>query len=90
MKSMKELPYDLAEKLALPAELSLWTGRLTVTGGRCALIEDHRGIIEYSDTRVVVTTGRGKLILSGSGLKLTAMNRGELLISGKIQSVEWV
>ena len=90
MKKWKELPYDLAVQLSLPTELSAWTGRLTVTGGKTALIEDHRGIIEYSDTRIVVSAGRGKIIISGTGLKLTAMNRGELLVNGRIQSAEWV
>lgn len=89
LKKLKELPYDLAEDFELPGEIIPGMGKLTVSGGRRALIEDHRGILEYSDTRIVAALGHGKLIISGAGLKLKAMNRGELFINGKIQSVEW-
>ena len=89
MKKIKDLPIELAEKLKLPGEVLPGLGSVSIVGGKNALVEDHRGIIEYSDERIVVALGRGKLCISGSKLHLRAMNGGELLISGRIQSVEW-
>ena len=89
LNKMKELPFDLAEKLAVPGEIMPWTGKFTLTGGKRALLENHRGILEYGDTRIVAAVGRGKLVISGTALQLKAMNRSEILISGKIQTVEW-
>ena len=83
MKSKKELPLELAERLALPEEA------LLVTGGRQLLVENHRGVMDYGQERIVVSLGRGKLNISGTALVIQAMNRRELLISGRIQSVEW-
>ena len=87
--SVREFPADLAERLELPGELLPGTGRLTLSGGRRALLEGQRGILEYTAERIVVSFGREKLSLMGDGLRLSAMNAGELLIHGRIRSVEW-
>ena len=89
LKRLKELPQSLADKLMIPPELLPGTGSVSIVGGRQALVEDHRGILEYSEERIVLALKRGKLSLTGSNLQLQAMNRGELLISGRIQNVEW-
>ena len=89
VKSIKELPQELTERLELPQEALLGAAKLTVTGGRRALVENHRGVLEYGEERIVVSVGRGKLTVSGRGLGIEAMNRRELLIRGRIQSVEW-
>jgi len=89
LKKIKMLASDLSERLELPEEALLGETKLTVTAGRRALIENHRGILEYGPEYIAVSTRAGRLGLSGSGLRLLAMNRRELLIGGKIQSVEW-
>ena len=86
---VREFPADLAERLELPGELLPGAGRLTLSGGRRALIEGQRGILEYTAERIVVSFGREKLSLMGDGPRLSAMNAGELLIHGRIRSVEW-
>ena len=86
---VREFPADLADRLELPGELLPGAGRLTLSGGRRALIEGQRGILEYTAERIVVSFGREKLSLMGDGLRLSAMNAGELLIHGRIRSVEW-
>ena len=86
---VREFPADLAERLELPGELLPGTGRLTLSGGRRALVEGQRGILEYTAERIVVSFGREKLSLMGDGLRLSAMNAGELLMHGRIRSVEW-
>ena len=89
VKSKRELPQELAERLALPEEALLGTAKLTVTGSRRLLVGNHHGVMDYGRERIVVSLGRGKLNISGTELVIAAMNRRELLISGRIQSVEW-
>ena len=89
LKGSRFLPAALAERLGLPNEIVPGGGRLTLSGGRQALIEGQRGILEYSGERIVISFGREKLSLMGDGLRLSAMNAGELLIHGRIRSVEW-
>ncbi len=85
----REWPADLAERLELPAEILPGTGCLTISGGRRALVEGHRGILEYTGQRITVSFGRQKLSLSGDGLQLRAMSAGELLVIGRIRTAEW-
>ncbi len=89
MKGLNKLGGDLADRLELPREALLNAAMLTVTDGRRALVENHRGILEYSGERVIISTGRGKLCLMGSGLRLAAMSGSQLLVVGKVQSAEW-
>lgn len=89
VKSIKELPQELTERLELPEEALLGAAKLTVTGGRRAVVENHRGVLEYGEERIVVSVGRGRLSISGAGLSIEAMNRRELLVKGRIQTVEW-
>ena len=89
VKNMKELPQDLAQRLELPEEALLGALKLTVTGGRQALVENHRGLLDYSEERILISAIKGKLAISGTGLSLAAMNKSELLVKGRIQSVEW-
>ena len=89
MKKLRELPYELADKLELPEDVLLGSGKLTVTGGRNAAIENHRGVLEYTAERIVVAVPRGKVCLDGTGLCLKAMNKNELLVGGRIRNIEW-
>ena len=89
MKAVRELPAELVERLELPEELLPGKGRLTLDGGRQALVEGQRGILEYTPERIVVSFGREKLSLTGDSLRLRAMNAGELLVTGRIRTAEW-
>lgn len=89
LKQVRELALDLSERLELPEEALLGAGKISVTAGRRALVENHRGILEYGRDRIVVGMNRGQVRLNGSELQLLAMNKRELLIGGRIQSVEW-
>ena len=89
LKRLRELGEDLADRLELPEEALLGAAKLTLTANRRALIENHCGIEEYGLEEIRVRLKRGGIVLRGSDLRLEAMNREELLICGKLQSVEW-
>ena len=89
MKSLGIDIEELAERLDLPEDILLNSLKLSVTGGKRALVENHRGILEYGSDRIVIAAKRGRLKMFGSELKICAMNREALLISGRINSMEW-
>ena len=62
--------------------------RLELTGGSRLLIEDHRGILEYTDTVLRVALRRGTITVVGEELQLTALTLRELAVSGRIRSIE--
>lgn len=89
MKTIRGLCEDLTDRLDLPEEALLGTAKLTVTGNRRVLVENHRGILEYGTEQIRISTGRGQLVVRGSELSLSAMNQKELIVCGKLQAVEW-
>lgn len=89
MKKVRDIAEDLAECLELPPEALATTVKLSIIGGNRALIENHRGIVEYGKERIVVAAGRNRIVISGRELMLSAMNKSELLIDGKISAAEW-
>ncbi len=89
LKKRKALLMNLAERLELPEEAVSGATKLSVTGGKRILIENHRGILEYGSERIAVRTDSGTLILSGTELHLLGMNEQELLFGGRLQNVEW-
>ena len=89
LRKRRGLGEDIADRLDLPGEALLGSAKLTLTANRRALIENHCGIEEYGPQEIRVRLKRGGIVLRGSDLRLEAMNREELLICGKLQSVEW-
>lgn len=89
MNKLRGLPAELCDRLELPDEIVPGTGSVTVSGGRRALIEGHRGVLAYSEEELVVSFGRQRLTLGGRELRIEAMNAAELLVVGKIQTAEW-
>lgn len=80
---------DMAEALALPEDALLGSAKVTVTAGRRILVDNHRGILDYSDSQAVIALPRGKLTVSGDGLHLLVMTRDRLVLGGRIRTVEW-
>ena len=75
--------------LELPEDALLKEAKVSMTGGKRMLIENHRGLLSYSDTAVEVLTAEGKLSVIGNGFIIRAMRDRDLLIFGDIRSVEW-
>ncbi len=73
----------------MPAELLDGVSRLTLTGGENVRIEQHRGILTFSPELVEVRSGgKLRLRLRGETLRIEGMDREELLITGRIHTVE--
>ena len=78
----------LADRFEIPPEAVAKVPRLTLTGSSHVLIENHRGLLSYSDDEVEVGGGSIRIRVRGSGLSLKAMDADSLLISGRIIGVD--
>ena len=86
---MANLLERLANRLDLPAEVVANVPKVTVTGTERVLIENHRGILSYTDTEVEVGGSRGSSVrVRGAGLLLRAMDREMLLVTGTIVGID--
>lgn len=89
MKSFADRLEQLEEKAGLPGEALSGELKISVTAGKRALVENHRGILSFENTIVTVAARRGRVTLRGEGLYIAAMSDRWLLICGKIQGVDW-
>lgn len=78
----------LARALQLPADAVAGMPRIELVGDGQLRVERHRGILAYDPTDVHIAAGRLTVRVRGLGLELGTMNRQELLITGRILSVE--
>jgi len=61
-----------------------------IAGERRVLIENHRGVMEYGTQTIRVKVKFGHICVCGSGLELSRMNRGQLVISGRVDAVQLI
>jgi len=78
----------LSDRMELPADAFSGAVKLTLNGRNHLLIENHSGIIKYGEEQTVIDCGGMKAIICGDGLSLTAMDRRDMLIKGRILSIE--
>lgn len=77
-----------AELLDLPADAVAGVPRLELVGTRELRMENHKGILAYGDQEIQVSGGVFLIQIRGSGLELRAMTGLELLITGRIDSIQ--
>ena len=86
---MRKKARKIEEILEIPVELSTNNPKITITGFERVLIENYRGILEYQDYFVRINTYIGILNINGFNLKLEEMTTDDLLVTGKIDSIDF-
>ncbi len=83
-ESKKEL---LVESLKLPKDMMMGVFVLSMIGNREVLIENYRGILEYTDTCILLQTKQGQIKFEGNNLVIEYYTNEDMKISGYIASV---
>jgi sporulation protein YqfC len=83
----QRLQKKLANLLEIPDDIVLDLPRITLLGNMQMLIENHKGIIEYTSELVRVRLNRKELIISGIALSLGNLQTEELIIEGEITGI---
>jgi sporulation protein YqfC len=75
--------------LELPEEVMLDLPRATVVGRVRFLMENHRGLLRFSDEEVVVQSRLGPLRVVGQRLEIERLAGGELVLRGRIDQIDY-
>ncbi|MFB4166513.1 sporulation protein YqfC [Virgibacillus sp. JSM 102003] len=76
--------------LALPTDVMLELPRITMIGQIHVYIENHKGLIVYSDTELKLKTTKGYVQILGSSFVLKMMVPEEILLEGLITEVKFI
>lgn len=87
MTKGKDILRRLTRELDIQAQPLPGLPIVELAGNRRVLIENHRGVREYSRERIGVKVKTGLVVVCGQGLELSRMTRHQLVIQGTIEGV---
>lgn len=70
------------------SDVSGRAARTTAIGCRRVLIENHTGILDFTDERVRLSTPSGDMCVHGADLSLMEVRPGALMVHGSIRRVD--
>ncbi|MFR0822247.1 MAG: YabP/YqfC family sporulation protein [Clostridia bacterium] len=79
----------LEELLEIPKEISSQEAKITVVGFEQMLIENYKGILEYQEFYIRISTHIGIVNVNGFNLKLEEMTSDDIMVKGKIESIDF-
>ena len=89
-KREKNIFRDTAELFDLPIDLLSGLPHVELMGNRQFYMENHHGILSYSEDEIAVSADGLIVRIFGKKLELISMSGDALRIRGAIDRVEWV
>ena len=83
------LKNKVVKSLDLPKDLIFDLPRTTMIGDMQLYVENHIGLLEFSDTKIRLHTRAGELFIYGADLVIRGVMYREILIEGKIDNIKW-
>ncbi len=77
----------LVESLELPKDLMYGAVLVSITGRQEILIENYRGILEYTKSHISLQTKTCRLVIHGKDLNISYYTNEEMKITGFIQGI---
>lgn len=81
---------SLVESLKLPKDICMGAIRVTLTGSQEAWIENYRGILEYTDSVILLQGKTCQVCFEGSRLTIDYYTNEDMKISGCICCVKYL
>ena len=79
----------LAGILEIPQDIILDLPRITMLGNKQLLVENHKGIIEYTPSLVRIKLNQGELLVTGKLLTLCNLQLEQILVEGIVGEIKY-
>ena len=79
----------LAGMLEIPPDVVLDWPRITMLGNKQLLVENHKGIIEYTGVFVRIKLTHGELAVTGNDLVIGSLQAEQLLVEGSVTDIKY-
>ncbi len=80
----------LTRRLELPADAVMDLPRITMVGQLHIYIENHQGVLKFSNEEVRLLLKNGQLLIKGKDFMLKTILPEEILLEGKIEHVSYL
>lgn len=85
---LRKLRQEISEILELPLDVSMDLPKVTIVGDLGVLIQNHRGLIQYSPEKIVIGVGKGQIAILGRGLEIEEVSKEDMIVRGNLGSVQ--
>lgn len=83
----QQLKQLIVNKMDLPEDVMMDLPRITMIGQIHIYIENHRGLLAFTDKEVRLLLKHGQLLIKGSAFVIRTILPEEILLEGKIEQV---
>ncbi|MCA1039072.1 sporulation protein YqfC [Bacillus infantis] len=80
----------MTNQMELPQDVMMDLPRITMIGQIHIYIENHRGLIAFSDKELRLLLKQGQLLIKGSTFVIKTILPEEILLEGKIDHVQYI
>jgi len=77
----------VADLFDIPEDVVLNVPRITIIGNLQLIIENHRGLIEYTPQTIRVGAGNGQLVIDGEDLAVGSVFSEDLSVMGRFTRI---
>ena len=81
---------EITNKLVLPKDIMYGLAILKIVGQSELYIENHRGIIEYNNDKIVIQTKSSKIEIIGKNLLIVRFSNDDMKINGNILEIKYL
>lgn len=89
-KNSTDKKEQVVESLSLPKDIMLGASIITSVGNREALVENYKGIIEYSTECIMIQGKTCQICFQGKRLSIDYYTNEDMKITGYIQSISYL
>lgn len=90
MKKLEQMKNWLTKQIDLPVDVLMDLPRITLVGQVHIYIENHRGLLVFSDKEVRLLLKHGQLLIKGQSFVIKTILPEELLLEGIIEQVTFL
>lgn len=87
MEKNRQWKKQVVTALELAPDLDGGETKISLTGSGEAVIENYKGILQYTDSEILLQSLRGKVLLRGRNLEIVWYTSLEMKITGSISSI---
>ncbi|MBA4535873.1 sporulation protein YqfC [Bacillus aquiflavi] len=80
----------MTKKMDIPQDVMMDLPRITMVGQIHIYIENHRGLITFSDKELRLLLKKGQLLIKGKSFVIKTILPEELLLEGNIDQVTYI
>jgi sporulation protein YqfC len=80
----------MAKKMDLPQDVMMDLPRITMIGQIHVYIENHRGLLAFTDKELRLLLAHGQLLIKGKSFVIKTILPEEILLEGKIDQVIYI